>query len=102
MKNLMKRGAAIFATAGLAVGLAIGGAGAANAIVRTSFPAYSTVVSPAGAPPAPFYSNGVKKVINLASCASGKADQQTFYQYTRFAGATQPNWSAPIKIEVCK
>lgn len=100
--NMKNRILAIAAAALLTLGFTAVGASSANAVLRTSFPAYSTVISPIGIPPAPLYSNGVKKVVNLAACPTGKANQQVFYQYIRFAGATQPNWSAPIKIEVCR
>lgn len=101
MNKFTRKIAAIAAGIALAAGASLAVAAPANAVVRSSFPAYSTVISPK-ALTAPWYSKGDSRVVNVAACPTGKAEQRTFYQYIRFAGGFQPNWSAPVKIEVCK
>jgi hypothetical protein len=70
-------------------------------IVVNTFPASSSVVSPKVLT-APWYHNGRKTVVSTSKCASGVADQGTFYRWARVSGGFMPVWGAPVYLIKCR
>ena len=94
---------AVLLAAGLILAPTTANAATANprAIVVTAWPAYSTTVSPKTLT-APWYHNGRKVQVSTVKCASGVADQGTFYRWTRVSGGYMPVWGSPVYLIKCR
>ena len=105
MKTRTKLLTATLIAAGLVTGVGVVPAYAApanpKAVAVSAWPAYMTTTSPKILT-APWYHNGRKVTVTTSKCASGVADQGTFYRWTRISGAYVPLWSAPVHLMKCR